>query len=246
MWNASSHEVAEIAGATPVRCRWRAAGHVVGGVIVERQMARRRPLAKIFDRGIAAVVVLRLQLEASRIAIVERDAAGVDAFGRQHVEHVAPERIAADAAHPAHLETEPRQADRDVQVGTGHALRELADFREIAGFGGHEHRHGFTVGHDIERLGFCLHDLSLLLGIFASGSLQVRFRFASGWPQAVASHATLAAASASSAAGSNGNSMPRGTSRGSSASSAAKFASSAAGATAKRRAPSPCTALQCT
>ena len=79
-----------------------------------------------------------------------RHAARVDAFGRQHVEHVAPERIVADAAHPAHLEAEPRQADRDVQVRARDALRELADLREIAGFGGHEHRHGFAVGDDVE------------------------------------------------------------------------------------------------
>ena len=58
MWKASSREVAEIAGRHARQMQMARAEHIVRGVIVERQMARRRALTKVFDRRIAAVVVL--------------------------------------------------------------------------------------------------------------------------------------------------------------------------------------------
>ncbi len=47
--------------------------------------------SEVFDGGVAAVVVLRLQLEARRIALVGGHAALVDAFSRQRVAHILAE-----------------------------------------------------------------------------------------------------------------------------------------------------------
>ena len=68
--------------------------HVVRHVIRDRQVTRRRAAAEIFDGGIAAVVVLRLELEAGRIALDQAQRLGEGGLGR----HALDEAGVAEAA----------------------------------------------------------------------------------------------------------------------------------------------------
>ena len=60
--------------------------------------------------------------------------------------------IVADAAHPAHLQAETRQAGRDVQLCASHAFDEMLYRAQLAGFGSDKHRHGLADRYDIQRL----------------------------------------------------------------------------------------------
>jgi hypothetical protein len=65
------------------------------------------------------------------------------------LQYEAAKAVVADAADPADLQTQARQAGGDVQLGAGDAFHKMLHLGQIAGFGGDKHGHGFADGDDI-------------------------------------------------------------------------------------------------
>ena len=115
-------------------------------------MAGRRAFTEIFHNGIGSIFGFRFQLETGRVAVINGYGAGIDAFTLQTFKNVAAMRVVANAANPAHAETEPGQACRHVQFRPRDALNKVLDVFQRTGFGGHEHGHGLADSDDIQRV----------------------------------------------------------------------------------------------
>src|SRR5436190_22099356 len=100
--------------------------------VVDRQVARRRALTEILGSRVGAALGLQLELDSRWMQLVDAHVAAVDAFGGHRVENEPPERVVADAAHPANAQTEPRESDRDVRFSARLATRKTTDSSEVA------------------------------------------------------------------------------------------------------------------
>lgn len=120
--------------------------------------------AKILHDRIGAVFHLRLQLKAGRVTLIRQHALMIDALFFQLLVDEAAKSVIAYAADPAHFQTEPREADSDIQFRSGDAFDKGVDRGQIAGFGGDEHRHRFADSDHIQRtvlVSMAVHDLLL-------------------------------------------------------------------------------------
>jgi hypothetical protein len=113
------------------------------------EAARRRALAVVLDRRVAAVVDAALEHEGRALAGVARNARDIDAFAADRGEQKARHRVVAEAALPADRKAQPRQADRHVRLRAGGALREARHLFKLACAVGHEHHHRFAEGRDV-------------------------------------------------------------------------------------------------
>ena len=60
--------------------------------------------------------------------------------------------VITHAADPADIQTQARQAGRDVQLSPRHAFDKVLHRTQVARFGGDKHRHGFADSDHIQRL----------------------------------------------------------------------------------------------
>ena len=120
--------------------------------ILYRQVAGCRAFTEILHNGIGSIGHFRFKLKARWITAIQCHACGLDPLFFQGVEHKLAEAVIADAAHPAHLQAETRQAGGDVEFCTGDALHKLIDGAKFAGFRGDKHGHGFADGDDIQSM----------------------------------------------------------------------------------------------
>ena len=125
------------------------AGEVVGAKIVRRQMAGGRTFAEILHNGIGSIFDFRFHLETGSEAVINGDSVAIDPLFRQRLQYEAAKAVVADAADPADLQTQARQAGGDVQLSAGDTFHKMLHLGQIAGFGGDKHGHSFADGDDI-------------------------------------------------------------------------------------------------
>ena len=116
------------------------------------QMAGRGIFSIIEDRGLTAVFTLFEHDARTMVRIYDRTFR-IDAFRADHVQHVVTELIAADAAHPATVQTQFRQSDGGVGLRTGKTGAELVFITQRTIIIRRKDDHGFSKSDDF-RHGF--------------------------------------------------------------------------------------------
>ncbi len=123
-----------------------------GVKIFTAQMARGGAFAEILHAGIGSICDFRFQLKTGRVAVIDGDATRSDALFFELIQDEAAKRIVADAAHPAHLESETRETGGDIQLRPRDAFKKVFYLCQIAGLGRDKHRHRFADGNHIQWL----------------------------------------------------------------------------------------------